>query len=448
MTRCVSPAIAFALCVSALAACTDAITLEIASERPVPAAVDAICVGVADTSLTGGHFGRRYALEGALATLPQTLRVEAGSADAALAWVRADRGGVPTLVESARVDFADDVTLTIPTCQVGRGASLAAKGTPVGPAGALLAASHGQGGAIVLAVAADASFVLAAKSGGLAVGDAPAPSPGAPRALITADLDGDCDDDAVIITDGAAPLVWERDGTEFFPGAQIGDATMSAAAAADVDHDGDMDLVLGGGGVLELWVNGGDGSFTPAPQALSAGGRASMISALALGDLDGDGNADLVVGQAGPPLAAWLGVGGRFEPVDGVLPNVPLDVERFTLADADGDFDPDLAIAIRDMPMRLLIDREGRLEDQSFIRIPAPIPTAHAVAFGGWDTGCEPDAVIAADAGAATLSGVPDRFTAEATAPAATDVVMIDLDDDGTLDAVLATPDGVQWLAR
>ena len=32
--------------------------------------------------------------------------------------------------------------------------------------------------------------------------------------------------------------------------------------------------------------------------------------------------------------------------------------------------------------------------------------------------------------------------------PAGSDVVMIDIDDDGDLDALVATPEGVQWLAR
>src|SRR6185369_11320512 len=98
-----------------------------------------------------------------------------------------------------------------------------------------------------------------------------------------------------------------------------------------------------------------------------------------------DGNADLVVGQASQPLVAWLGTGGRFEPNDAVIPGVPLDVERLTFTDADGDFLPDLAVAVRDMPMRFYVDRGGALEDQSFPRLPKPIPTAHAIAFGGWD---------------------------------------------------------------
>jgi hypothetical protein len=438
----------FVAVVASIAGCSDAITLEIASERPVPSAVDAICVGVADRAPTGGHYGRLYPLKDQLATLPQTLRVEAGSADAALAWVRADRSGVPTYVATADLDFAGDVTLTLPKCPVGRGGTVAAVGAPVGPPGALLAASHGQGGAVVIAVAQDRAVILAANGSGLVARDAPTPPPGQPLAVIAADLDGDCDDDVVVVTNGAAPVVWERDGAELFAGESLGNSTMSAAAAADIDHDGDTDLVLGGGAALQLWLNNGAASFTHAPQALSAGGRAAVISAVALGDVDNDGHADLVVGQAGPPLVAWLGTGGRFEPNDAVIPAVPLDVERLTFTDADGDFMPDLAVAVRAMPMRLYVDRGGALEDQSFPRLPKPIPIARAIAFGGWDQGCEPDGVIAADAGAPTLTGVPGKFEAGDAAPAATDVVMIDLDGNGSLDAVISTAEGAQWLAR
>jgi hypothetical protein len=100
--------------------------------------------------------------------------------------------------------------------------------------------------------------------------------------------------------------------------------------------------------------------------------------------------------------------------------------------------------------MRLYIDRDGLLEDQSFVRLPQPPPAIHAIAIGNWDDGCEPDAVVASDAGNATWRGQPTGVFAEeqATAPAATGVVMIDLDGDGILDAVFATAGGAQWLAR
>ncbi|HUJ57042.1 MAG TPA: VCBS repeat-containing protein, partial [Kofleriaceae bacterium] len=433
-------------------ACNGDITLEVASDRPVPSAIDSICVGVADTSARGGQFGRDYALTGKLASLPQTLRVDPGGVASATVWVRGDRGGVPAALAATRTDFGGDVTLSLDACVKGPAALPQAMGAPVGPGGALLAASEGAGGNVVLAIGASGAALIDARSGALVTADLPPLPVGKPVALVTADLDGDCDDDAIIATDGAAPEIWLRDHATFTDAGPIGNSTVAAIATADVDRDGAVDVIMGGGGTLQLWRNDGGGSFTLDPAALD-GGAATAISAIAAGDLDGDGNADLVVGQSPGTLLAWLGDPGgtgSFAATDGVVPAESLDVERLTLADADGDFDPDLGIAVRGAPWKLLVDRDGVLEDQSFVRLPQPVPTVHAIAFGGWDDGCEPDAVVASDSGAPTLHGQPGgAFAAEMDQPpAATDVVMVDLDDDGALDAVLATPNGVVWLAR
>ena len=435
-----------------VAGCSDAIIVEVASDRPVPQAIDSVCVGIADTAANGGQFGHAYRLEGALATLPQTLRVEAGGASDAFAWVRGDRGGVPAAWSAARVDFATDITLALDRCVLGPGATPRVVGAPAGPADARLVASEGPGGMVVVAIGAGGAAVIDARSGALTTITSPPPPPGTIAALVAGDLDGDCDDDVIVATTGAAPQIWIRDRGTFVAAGTIGTSVVTAIALADVDRDGDIDAVLGAAGTLELWRNDGGGTFTRDAAALSGGGKVSSISALALGDVDGDGNPDLIVGQAGAPLAAWLGEPGgtgSFLYAPGVLPAVALDVERLTFADADLDFDPDLAVAVRDAPMRLYIDRDGRLEDQSFVRLPPPAPTVHAIAIGGWDDGCEPDAVVAADAGAPTLRGQPGgTFAGDAPAPAATDVVMVDIDDDGDLDALLATSQGVTWLAR
>jgi hypothetical protein len=440
------------LVASALAGCNDAVLVEVQSDRPVPQAIDNICLGVADASPAGGHFGHAYRLEGALASLPQSLRVEPGGATSAFAWVRGDRGGVPAVRAAAATDFGRDVTLALPKCVVGPAAPPAVYGDPVGPANARLAASAGEGGTLVVAVGGGATAIVDARGGNLVANAAPGSPAGNVVAIVAADLDGDCDDDLVIATDGAPPTVWLRELDGFVVGGTIGTGVVDAIATADVDRDGDIDVVTGAGGTLALWRNDGGATFTRDPAALAGGGHVNAISALALGDVDGDGNPDLIVGQHNAPLAAWLGEPGgtgSFLFSTGAVPPVALDVESLAFADADGDFDPDLAVAVRDAPMRLYIDRDGLLEDQSFIRLPQPAPIAHAVALGGWDDGCEPDAVIAADAGADTLRGQPGgTYATDAAAPPATAVIMADIDDDGDLDALLATAQGVTWLAR
>ena len=118
------------------------------------------------------------------------------------------------------------------------------------------------------------------------------------------------------------------------------------------------------------------------------------------------------------------------------------------LADVDGDFAPDLAVAVAGAPLELFIDRVGLLERRTNPFFGDDPPVASAIAIGGWDPGCEPDVVIA---GAASESrrGVPGgALEVDGTGPAGNDVVMVDLDDDGDLDAVIATPEGAQWLAR
>jgi hypothetical protein len=56
---------------------------------------------------------------------------------------------------------------------------------------------------------------------------------------------------------------------------------------------------------------------------------------------------------------------------------------------------------------------------------------------------------VIAGAATETRRGLPGgALEVDGAGPAGTDAVMVDLDDDGDLDAVIATPEGARWLAR
>jgi hypothetical protein len=108
-----------------------------------------------------------------------------------------------------------------------------------------------------------------------------------------------------------------------------------AIAAGDLDGDGDLDVVVGrDGGSAKVLTNQGAWTFTDSGQTLGAGGS------LALGDVDGDGDLDVVVGSNDTVTSVWRNDGaGLFQ----LLQNLPAaDTECVALGDLDRDGDLDL----------------------------------------------------------------------------------------------------------
>ena len=119
------------------------------------------------------------------------------------------------------------------------------------------------------------------------------PAAASPNLIAAGDLDGDGKLDLVVASNGGLSLLWNNGDGTFAPGAQYA-ASFDGIVVADLNHDGKLD-VAGTGSRVAVLLNHGDRTLEPAVEY--AGGPA--LFAIAAGDLDGDGHADVVVGDYG-----------------------------------------------------------------------------------------------------------------------------------------------------
>ncbi|MEM9589474.1 MAG: VCBS repeat-containing protein, partial [Planctomycetota bacterium] len=150
----------------------------------------------------------------------------------------------------------------------------------------------------------------------------------------------------------------------------LGTASRLSASlrSGDVDGDGDADVVVANGRhwpqANMLFLNQGRARFNIARQL---GEQLETSYACELGDLDGDGHLDLVVGNDQAPSLVWLGDGnGHF--INHAHLGTPTSVRGVTLADVDGDGSLDILLTCRGSPNQIhLNDGEANfLESLSF----------------------------------------------------------------------------------
>ena len=139
-----------------------------------------------------------------------------------------------------------------------------------------------------------------------------------PRDIAAGDLDGDGDPDVVAVLDGGSVIWFENQdgGAEEGGNLQFGESrTIStdmpdadAVAVGDIDGDGSLDVVTAASGNNTVaWHENPDasgGQWTTTPITTEA--TATSESDVAVGDLNGDGDLDVMTASDGDDTVAWF----------------------------------------------------------------------------------------------------------------------------------------------
>ena len=285
---------------------------------------------------------------------------------------------------------------------------------------------------------------------------------GATMALAVGDFDGDEKPDVVRVTSYGAgsPARLEvrlaAKGWEAAPGPDA--AGITGLLAADLDNDGHLDLVGYGPQRAVFWRGKGDGSFEDATAA--EGLAASRGSAAAVLDYDIDGDLDLVIGGGSSggglelfrnalegPLAA-VGKQAFPAPLAGLA-----GIRAMVAGDLDRDGDLDLVVAHAKGIAVLDNLRQGRFADRTAEAGLAAAGPVDALALADLDNDGLPDLITAGDNGLALWRNLGGRFVPWAVeglpkGARFTAVLAFDADNDGRLDLAAAGPGGVVVLGQ
>lgn len=224
---------------------------------------------------------------------------------------------------------------------------------------------------------------------------------------------------------------------------------VSSMALGDVDGDGDTDVVYAGAGWSIRWFpNRGDGTFMPQQVVQNFAGSSSSVS---LVDLDGDGDLDILALHSGS--FGWFpNLGGGIFGAEQIL-NSSFAPGSIAAMDSDLDGLLDLFVTCATCNGVYYFLGLGNATFQAPILLTTAVPNARSVALGDMDNDGNPDIVVGG-LGTPSLfwlrnlgSGFGPAQVVNQTMVGGELITLGDLDGDGYLDVIASVPNGSNIMA-